>query len=423
MKTIKKAVVLLAVLPFFYATAFALDYFEVDKPNIKKAAIFVSAQKSTVLNKQFIARINSMLDASLLFRNVTTAKNADYSILLEKSVESKELLVTIKGEKQTTYQSKFFGLRFQDTEEEYLQRKTAQMGNRIIKELFGISGSIGSILTWSQTENSRKVIYKESFGVPDTRKQITYNFYSNYGASWNQARDQIIYTSHTDYGTVINLQQVSPLAFKAHEIYSQSGKASSPIWASDGSIYMTLHVSNQNSDIFKFRLEGSMDEGYSLKKVRAVTHIPSIETEPSISPDGKHMAFVSDQTSEPQIFVLDLVTQKSTRVTRNGGYNVSPVWSPNGKYLVYRSIRQGISSIYRIEVETKKEKQLTSQGIIAEEPTWSPDGSLLAFTGRRDKKDISKIYYMLASGGSYKRLTKNAKDVVESGPTWGPGLH
>ncbi|MBU2515221.1 hypothetical protein KJ966_28215 [bacterium] len=423
MKTIKKAVVLLAVLPFFFATAFALDYFEVDKPSIKKAAIFISVQKSTTLNKQFVSQIQSMLEASLLFTNVAVAKNADYSIILENSIESKELLVTIKGEKQTEFQPKYFGLKFLNTEEEYVQRKTSQMGNRIIKELFGISGAIGSTLTWSQTENARKVIYKKAFAVPNSGMQVTYNFYTNYGASWNQANDQIIYTSHTDFGTVINLQQVEPLIFKAHEIFTQAGIASSPIWASDGSIYMTLYVSNQNSDIVKFELEGDAEKGYNLKKVRAITHMPTIETEPAISADGMQMAFVSDQTSEPQVYILDLATQKVTRVTRTGGYNVSPVWSPNGRYLAYRSIRQGISSLYRINIETKEEKRLTAEGILAEEPTWSPDGSLLAFTGRKDKQDSSKIYYMLASGGDYQRLTDTAQDVVESGPTWGPSLH
>ena len=423
MKTIKKAVVLLAVLPFIFASAFALDYFEVDTPSIKKSAIFVSAQKNTRANKKFIGTISEMLEESLLFTMVSSAKEADYSVYLEDSVESKELVVTIKGEKQTTYQPKYFGIKFQNTKDAYVARKTAQMGNRIIKELFGVSGSLGSTLTWSQTISSRKVIYKQSFGMNGTDEQVTYNFYTNYGASWNQEKDQIIYTSHTDYGTVINLQKIDPLVFKAHEIFSQSGTASSPIWGPDGAIYMTLHVSDQNSDIFKFALSGDEKDGYTLKKVKAMTYIPSIETEPSISPDGKFMAFVSDQTSEPQVYLLDLTTQKSTRLTRKGGYNVSPVWAPNGRYLAYRSIRGGVSSLYRIDVESKKERQLTSQGIFAEEPTWSPDGSLLAFTGRRNKNDNSKIFYMLSSGGEYTRLTDTAKDVVESGPSWGPGLH
>ncbi len=425
MKTIKKAVVLLVVLPFFYATGFALDYFEVSKPNIKKAKIYVAATKNTRLNTQFVAQIKDMLEAVLLFENVSTAKGSDYAIQIGNSVEAKELYVTIKGEKQSSYGTKNFGIKFRNTEEKYVGRKTAQMANRIIKELFGIEGSLGSTLTWSVTEETRKVMYKSSFKIPDTKNQITYNFYSNYGASWNQAKDQVIYTSHTDFGTVINLQKVEPLVFKSHEIFKESGTASSPFWAPDGTVYMTLHVADQNSDIFRFRLSGDIDQTDSIKfeKVAQVTFNPTIDTEPAISPDNSMMAFVSDQTSEPQIYILDLNTKKSRRLTHRGGYNASPAWSPNSKYLAFKSIREGKSSIYRINVESGDEKRLTGDRLDAEEPTWSPDGSLIAFTGKTGKKAASKVYYMLASGGQYKRLTGANADTVETTPTWGPALH
>ena len=425
MKTIKKAVVLLVVLPFLYTTAFALDYFDVNKPNIKKASIYVSATKDSRLNRQFVSQIKDMLEAALLFENVSSNKASDYSITLENSVEDKDIFVTIKGEKQNTFKTKNFGIKFRNTDAAYIGKKTAQMANRIIKELFGIEGSMGSTVAWSVTEGSRKVLYKTYFNIPDSMVQVTYNFYSNYGASWNQAQDHIVYTSHTDYGTVINLQKIDPLVYKSFEIFKESGTASSPFWAPDGTIYMTLHVADQNSDIFKFRLEGDIDNESAIKfeKIGQVTYNPSIDTEPAISPDSSKMAFVSDQTSEPQIYLLDLNTKKSTRITHRGGYNVSPAWSPNGKYIAFRAIREGKSSIYRINIDTGDEMRLTDSSLEAEEPTWSPDGSLIAFTGKAGKQASSKIYYMLSSGGEYKRLTNSGADVDESSPTWGPALH
>ncbi|MBU3914687.1 hypothetical protein KKA14_04060 [bacterium] len=425
MKAIKKAIVILfLIVPFFSLTAIALDYFEVSKPSIKKAIIYVSADASSTLNQQFVSQLKDMLEASLLFKNADSKSNSDYSITLGSKVESKDLLVTIQGEKQNTYKAKFFGIRFISTDEEYVGRKTAQMANRIIQEFFGIKGSIGSTLTWSVTEGSRKVIYKEAFAIDGTKKQVTYNFYSNYGASWNPEQDFIIYTSHTEFGTVINLQQLEPLVFNSIEVFKHSGQASSPSWAPDGSIYMTLHVADQNSDIFQFKFDRSLksDTPASFTKVRQLTHNPSIETEPAISPDSEKLAYVSDQTSEPQIYLMDLKTKKATRITHEGGYNVSPAWSPNGKYLAYRSIRAGISSIYRIELADNSEARLTSDTIDAEEPTWSPDGSLIVFAGKTDKKAASKIFYMLASGGEFKRMTDSGPDVEESSPTWGPAL-
>lgn len=425
MKKMKRtAVALLIVLPFLTATSFALEYFEVSKPSIKKATVYVTADETSNLTNQFVSQLQQMLERSLLFESVSSRGDADYSVTLANRVESKDLLVTIEGEKQSTYKTKYFGIRFRNTDDEYLGRKTAQMANRIIKEFFGIEGSIGSTIAWSVTEGSRKVIYKKEFGIEDAKEQVTYNFYTNYGVSWNPSKDFILYTSHTDRGTVMNVQQVNPLVYKSAEVYKEMGQASSPIWAPDGTIYLTLHISDQNSDIFQFQLEGTLgdSETLSLKRIRKMTHIPSIETEPALSPDNKTMAFVSDQTSEPQIYTLDLATMETTRITRKGGYNVSPAFSPNGRYLVYRGLREGISAIYRYDLDTGTEKQLTSSRILAEEPSWSPDGSLIVFTGRISKTGYSKIYYMLASGGDFKRLTTAASDVVETSPSWGPAL-
>ncbi len=425
MKTIMKTAALFFALPIFFNTAVALEFFDVSKPSIKKATIYVSAESRSSLNRQFVSKLKSMLEASLLFKTVNSRSSSDYSITLGSRVESKDLLVTIQGEKQSTYRTKHFGIRFRNTDEIYLGKKTAQMANRILKEFFGIKGSIGSTLTWSVTEGPRKVIYKSAFGIDNnTPTQITYNFYSNYGASWNKKNDHIIYTSHTDYGTVINIQQIEPLVFSSTEIYKQSGKASSPIWAPDGTFFMTLHVSDQNSDIFQFKMDGSIGgkKAPTLKKIRQLTHNSSIETEPSISPDNSLMAYVSDQTSEPQIYLMNLRTKKYSRVTRKGGYNVSPAFSPNGRYLAYRSIREGISAVYRYELATKKEIKLSPDSIIAEEPTWSPDGSLIVFAGRLNRRAPTKVYYMLASGGDFYRLTKTKSSVTESNPVWGPAL-
>ena len=425
MKTIKKIIVLLSIFPVFCSAGFAAEFFDINSPKIKKAEFFLKTLKQTKLNRRFASQLKVMLESSFLFSGTSSLKSADFLITIEKSVESKEILISVVGAKKTTFAAKYFGIRFKNKEEAYIKQKTAQMGNRIIKEIFGISGSLGSSVTWSVTDDRRKVIFSSSFGISGTEKQLTYNFFSNYGASWNPQKDQIIYTSHTDQGTVISLQTINPLILKTYPIFSQSGKASSPIWAPDGTIILTLHVSEQNSEIFQYKLIGKVDSGTTptLRKIRQLTYNPTIDTEPTISPDSRQMAFVSDQTSEPQIYILDLKTQKMVRLTSKGGYNVSPAWSPNGKYIAFRSIREGVSAIFRINIGTKKEKQLTQASIHAESPTWSPDGSLIAFTGKKQKKGKTKIYYVLASGGKYRRLTNAENDIVESSPSWGPAQY
>jgi len=426
MKAIRLGVVIISIAFFLSFTCQAIEFYDIDKPSIKKASIFLNLQNNSRLNKAYTDKLKQMLELSLLFKIVDTKTAADYVLDIEKSIEDREIVLTVSGAEGSQFTPKYFGLRFRDTNTDYLKLKAAQLGNRILKELFGISGSLGSTLVWSNLENKRKVMFKSPFGIPETTEQVTYNLFTNYGASWNPERDKIIFTSHTQDGTVIKVQQLNPLRYKSIDVFTQAGKASSPNWASDGSIFLTIHISDQNSDIIQYSMAGDpyTVSKPSLKQVRKWTFDKTIETEPQISPDGNSMVYVSDQTAAPHIYLLDFKTGKSKRLTKKGGYNVTPVWSPDGKYIAYRGIRSKISSIYRVDVKTGVEKRITSEEIDAESPTWSPDGSLIAFAGkpRAGSSNITKIYYMLASGGEYFRLFKSPNEVSESNPSWGPAL-
>ena len=62
------------------------------------------------------------------------------------------------------------------------------------------------------------------------------------------------------------------------------------------------------------------------------------EIRPQISPDGKWMAYQSDQSSRWEIYVCPfppVVNSKRWLVSKAGGE--SPLWSPDGKELFYRS--------------------------------------------------------------------------------------
>ena len=426
MKTIKTSLFLFGIVCFFSISGYAADFYDIDNPGIKKATVHLSAKKSSRLNNVFVSKLRKLLEQTLLFQNVSAKDSADYILEIEKSVEDKEIVLNLIGGPGSQVQPKYFGLRFRGTDSGYLNLKAAQIGNRLLQELFGIKGSLGSTLVWSNLEQRRKVMYKTPFGIPEGTEQVSYNMFTNYGASWNPDMDKIIYTSHTEGGTIISVQQLNPLRYKSISVFAEAGKASSPYWAPDGSVFLTLHISDQNSDIVQYKINGSpyAEVAPELKMVKKWTFNKTIETEPQISPDGAMMAFVSDQTAAPQIYLMNLKTGKVNRLTKKGGYNVTPAWSPNSKLIAYRGIRNKVSSVYRIDVKTGIEKRITGEDIDAESPTWSPDGSLIAFTGKpkSDSTDIMKISYMLASGGEYHRAVKTSSQISETNPRWGPAL-
>ena len=59
------------------------------------------------------------------------------------------------------------------------------------------------------------------------------------------------------------------------------------------------------------------------------------DNDPSFSPDGRHIAFISDRdASGGNVFLLELATRKLTQVTHES-HASQPTWAPDGKALLY----------------------------------------------------------------------------------------
>src|SRR6266513_1431131 len=60
------------------------------------------------------------------------------------------------------------------------------------------------------------------------------------------------------------------------------------------------------------------------------------ELNPAWSPDGKWIAYLSDQTGEYELYTRPQMGGQETRITSDGGvYRYGPVWSPDSKKLLY----------------------------------------------------------------------------------------
>jgi len=64
---------------------------------------------------------------------------------------------------------------------------------------------------------------------------------------------------------------------------------------------------------------------------------PLIEKWPVISPDGRWIAYVSDETGNDEIYVRPFPDVESGRWTISTYGGNEPLWSPNGKELFYRA--------------------------------------------------------------------------------------
>jgi Tol biopolymer transport system component len=76
-------------------------------------------------------------------------------------------------------------------------------------------------------------------------------------------------------------------------------------------------------------------------------------SQPSISPDGKRLAYVKMTTTiNPDIYVKNLVDGTSKRLTTFSGDDWQPTWSPDGTKLAFTSSRSGGYQIWTMSATT-----------------------------------------------------------------------
>lgn len=105
-----------------------------------------------------------------------------------------------------------------------------------------------------------------------------------------------------------------------------------------------------------------------------LTNTPTAsEGQPTWSPDGRHIAYVSDETRHPQIYVIDVATKERRRITAKGSQNVDPDWGADGR-LTYITKRGGLAQVAVMDPKTgdSTAKLITTPGSW-EHPVWARD--------------------------------------------------
>jgi len=144
---------------------------------------------------------------------------------------------------------------------------------------------------------------------------------------------------------------------------------------------------------------------------------------PSPTPTGGGsgiLAYVSESTGSPQIWLLDVSSGVTTQLTDMTDGACQPDWSPDGSQLVFTSpcetkrSRYPGSRLYVINVENGELTPLPASLEGNFDPAWSPDGDWIAYTsiinGKMQliKTDLSDLSSILLSDGNYD----------DAGPTW-----
>jgi len=125
---------------------------------------------------------------------------------------------------------------------------------------------------------------------------------------------------------------------------------------------------------------------------------------PAWSPDSRQLAYVSFEGNQSSIFVQTLRTGNRFKVSSKPGINGAPSFSPDGRKLVVTlGGVDGNLDIYVLDINSRRTTRLTTHRAIDTEGTWSPDGDYIYFTS--DRSGGPQVYRVGASGGTPERVT------------------
>jgi len=111
------------------------------------------------------------------------------------------------------------------------------------------------------------------------------------------------------------------------------------------------------------------------------------------SPDGQRFAFIAYADGDNQVAILNTASTEVERRYKLGdiGSVSSVAWSPDGKTILMSGLKGGASDLYLLDLATEKITQLTNDRFADVQATWSPDGRTIAFVTDRATTDFETM--------------------------------
>jgi eukaryotic-like serine/threonine-protein kinase len=141
---------------------------------------------------------------------------------------------------------------------------------------------------------------------------------------------------------------------------------------------------------------------------------------PALSPDGKLIAYASNQDGRFSLYLRQPGGRQAIRLTDHQHNDWYPCFSPNGLKIVYRSERDG-GGLYLIDAlggPGGADVRLADGG---NWPSFSPDGSRIAYLVPSAAGPRARLFLVSSAGGSPRPLQPDI-DVVRSGGMFEPAL-
>jgi TolB protein len=175
------------------------------------------------------------------------------------------------------------------------------------------------------------------------------------------------------------------------------GTTTSPAVGPDGRIAFASSKDGGSMELYIANGDGS-----NAKRLTSTRNAVNIS--PRWNPKtGREIAFISDRGGSPRIYVIGADGSNERSLLSMGGHMDSPAWSPDGRYLAFAWDGDGPFNIYVADVASGQTLKLTREGR-NENPAWSPDSRHIAFQSNRTGR--WEIWAMHVDGSEPRQLTR-----------------
>jgi TolB protein len=177
-----------------------------------------------------------------------------------------------------------------------------------------------------------------------------------------------------------------------------------------------------NWEIYRMPAEGMTNDGAT---VEPLTRSPALDRMPSASPDGRHIAFVSDRDGNYEVYRMDSDGSNVVRLTRTPEAEIHPFWSSDSRTIIYnrRVADERLYAIWTMDADGGNATEVLRDEELNSYARLSPDGRLVVFDKWwKNEETNGEIMILDLASGALTRLTENT--VYDGYPAWFPdGRH
>jgi Tol biopolymer transport system component len=153
--------------------------------------------------------------------------------------------------------------------------------------------------------------------------------------------------------------------FVQYDRDSRDSVYNAPAWSPD-SQYLAVLVGDEQPDVALVNI----DTG----ETRLLAADPAQDLYPTWSPDGSHLAFVSDRDGDEDIYLISSDGTGLVNLTDNPASDFNQVWSPSGRFIAFLSDREeepGVYKLYVMNADGTGQRNL-HDGYVLTRPAWYP---------------------------------------------------